>query len=336
MRKWINAVIQEHPFSLGLWIGLLFSLSGCALFVIRVLFTGGFYRGPEFGPYSPVRDTVIPLAVAIAVMLVAVAMIIGPILLIVVLYRTRFEGRGYFVDGFIIFPLLFATFFWVVYTSFKVKDKNIIGEAIQGMHSIQLSLDRFELDQGYLPRFPDEVNGLVYEGYLDYYPRNQWAYNKLEHKDYTEFLKAALVNVTPRPPDIPEMFGPKGGTMANMCMGYEVGKDLLDWPHAYPWRFGEPLERRYTRQVLCGNFLYIPLDKGKNPLPYDTPKDAHVAGYFLAVYGSPLADGLDAWTPTGDPIRPIALSPDGIRDGVIAYVISGFGKAESKTGERRR
>ena len=78
-----------------------------------------------------------------------------------------------------------------------------------------------------------------------------------------------------------------------------------------------------TREVAAGNFVYLPLDESGNPLPFNSPKNTVVAGYFLAAFDLPDKQGEDVWTPTGDVMLPVKLTPDGIPDGVILFLTGG-------------
>ncbi|MEP0813198.1 MAG: hypothetical protein HRF49_00855 [bacterium] len=113
--------------------------------------------------------------------------------------------------------------------------------------------------------------------------------------------------------------------MANLCLGYELGKDLFAWWDAYPFNWDEPIEKKRRRMVCSGNFVYIPLDDNGQPIRYDAPKDAKPAGYFLAGFAYPNNEGKDVWTPTGDLMMPVKLVPDGIPDGVVMVLWGGSG-----------
>ena len=216
-----------------------------------------------------------------------------------------------------------------------IKYKNAFDETKQNMHSIDLTISRFMQDTNRLPRYFEEPYGVFFEGYLNRCPRNEWSWRKNKYSAYIQFSQSipwpdiAYLNL-----DEHTRYNDEE-TMTNMCTGYIVGHDVIDWDDAFPWRWGEPLDRRYTRQVLCGNFLYIPLNGDWQPLSYMTEPDAVIAGYFLAAYGNPLEDGLDVWTPTEDPVYPFVLQPDGTKDGIIGWMAKVGDKARGEYMKRR-
>ena len=119
--------------------------------------------------------------------------------------------------------------------------------------------------------------------------------------------------------------------MLNLATGYEQGKDYFEWWNCSPLTDNDDEKRIALRCAFAGNFLYIPLDENGDMLPYDTDK-TEVTMANLYYFGSPANDGYDAWTPTGDPNKPVKLESDGIPDGVI--IMLPLGPEEEDDEER--
>lgn len=187
---------------------------------------------------------------------------------------------------------------------------------------IGITLKAYYRDYGYFPVDLFAVPSVQSEGYMQDFPVS--TYKRYRARDNS--LIAAnreLFAGDPRPA-IGETgrFGPEGTSVVNLCLGYELGADLFPWWDAYPFRWNENYEKKKRRMVCAGNFVYIPLDAGGNPIRYDDKNEDKAADYFLAAFAYPNVNGDDVWTPTGDPNMPVKLTPDGIPDGVI-YVLRG-------------
>lgn len=195
-----------------------------------------------------------------------------------------------------------------------VRDAAVIAEAKQNLHSIQIGLERHVSD---FNAFPLDIYILQPEGYMTGFPRNTWHLVKSKYGDLNERTRQLFAGDS-MPFDGPGgRFGENGGEMANLCTGHEIGYDLIEWWNFQPAKKGEDAERKTTREMAAGHFVYLPLDENDAMIPYGAPDGVKVFDYVLILFGPPDEPGIDFFTPSGNPDAPVALTPDGIPDGVI-------------------
>lgn len=187
-------------------------------------------------------------------------------------------------------------------------------ESKQNLIAVHLQLHKFKEKTGVFPR---NVWNIRKEEYLSKFPRNPWHLLKSKYGDLNERTRQLFAGDS-MPFDGPGgRFGENGGEMANLCTGHEIGYDLIEWWNFQPAKKGEDAERKTTREMAAGHFVYLPLDENDAMIPYGAPDGVKVLDYVLILFGPPDEPGIDFFTPSGNPDAPVTLTPDGIPDGVI-------------------